>query len=115
MAKYDRGQPTVARKIAAGTYECPSWRSPGTSYTVMLEGQKASCDCLHHLTRGKECKHIATARAARYEELVAVAQTLAESDLCRLLEKYEAKGDLLLALALRGEIHDRLQAQGFAA
>jgi predicted nucleic acid-binding Zn finger protein len=110
---YDPGNPTVPVRLADGRYAIDSFRGEQKSYIVSLEGQ-GSCSCPHWTGRlagtGLDCKHLKQARLAEWTRATERAKLVSDHALPILLEKYEAKGDLVAALALRGELLARNQA-----
>lgn len=108
---YNPGEATLPVKIGPGLYSIDSFRGEEVSYRVNLG--TGSCTCPHYAKRiagtGGQCKHIAAARTARFRELVETARKAADRDLPQLLTRYEAAGQLDIALAIRCEMADRGQ------
>ena len=107
---YDPGTPTVTVRLADGSYAIDSFRGEEKSYTISLKGQ-GSCSCPHWTGRlagsGLDCKHLKTARIAEWTRATDRAALVSDIALPVLLEKYEAAGNLTIALALRGELIER--------
>jgi predicted nucleic acid-binding Zn finger protein len=103
---YDPGTPTQPVKVRRGYYSVDSWRGEEKSYGVTLDGGTAICSCPDHQKRQRDCKHIKAARAARYQAVAQKAQHLPTDHLTGLLEQYEGR-DLVIAVAIRGELMDR--------
>jgi predicted nucleic acid-binding Zn finger protein len=113
---YDPGTPTVATKVKPGVYALDSFRGEETAYLVDLNTGRATCSCPHFVKRlagtEGECKHARQARTARFETLTEKARTIPTHHLPMLLEKHEQEGRLDVALAIRAELFDRIQAAG---
>jgi len=111
---YDPGTATIPVKVAPGVYSIDSFRGETKSYLVDLN--QNSCNCPHWRERiagtSGQCKHQKAARAAQFTELLEKAQALPTVQLSHLLAKHEDAGNLLVALAIRSELHNRLTVIG---
>lgn len=105
---YDPGTAGQITPLGKGQFEVSSWREEGLAYFVDLA--RGRCTCPAFRRNGSTCKHLTQTRAARFEGLVAKAKSLPESELEELLPKYEAAGQLDIAVAIRTELFDRQQA-----
>jgi predicted nucleic acid-binding Zn finger protein len=108
---YNPGKPTVAVKDG-DTLLMRSFRGEKAAYRVDV--QSGTCSCPHFENRlvgtGQKCKHLVAAEQQQtFAAYVEKAKQVPDSDLPRLLKKYENLGKLDIALAIRAELFDRGQ------
>lgn len=102
----------MASKIKGALYDVPSFTEAGASYVVDVAA--GSCTCPHYRHRlqgcGKDCKHLKAARAARFADLLTIAEEQPTETLESLLPRYEQAGRLEVAIAIRSILTDRAVA-----
>jgi hypothetical protein len=89
------------------TFTIPSATDETKSYTVTLGPRSTACTCPDWTNRrgpgcpqeGTDCKHVRQARAEQYRGYELIAGSLEDSELTRLIAKYQAQpGPVLVAL-----------------
>lgn len=109
---YDPGQPTVPVRMPDGYWSVDSFRAAGSSYVVDLAAGTCSCPDFgkRHADAGTQCKHLRAVRVQCWAGYTEKARQVSDRALPALIEKYESRGELEIALALRAELLDRAQA-----
>lgn len=102
----------MASKIKGTLYDVPSFTEEGESYVVDVAEGTCTCPHFQHRLKGTQglCKHLKAARAARFADLLTIAEEQPTETLESLLPRYEQAGRLEVAIAIRSILTDRAVA-----